>query len=91
MNWSVEHAIIRKWGVELDPRNFSRKVLNTEGFIEPTGDKRAPETGTPVLVRLQTGPLADIDNWRREQQDLPSRSEAIRHLVELGLRRGKTR
>jgi len=38
------------WGVELDPRNFSRKVLNTDGFIEPTGDKRAPETGRPAAL-----------------------------------------
>lgn len=38
------------WGRELDPRNFSRKVLNTEGFIEPTGDKRAPETGRPAVL-----------------------------------------
>jgi nitrogen regulatory protein P-II 2 len=27
-----------------------------------------------------------IDTWRRGQEDLPSRSEAIRRLVELGLR-----
>jgi 8-oxo-dGTP diphosphatase len=38
------------WGRDLDPRNFSRKVLNTDGFIEPTGDKRAPETGRPAAL-----------------------------------------
>jgi 8-oxo-dGTP diphosphatase len=38
------------WGMDLDPRNFSRKVLNTEGFIEPTGDKRAPGTGRPAVL-----------------------------------------
>ncbi|WP_162988529.1 hypothetical protein [Commensalibacter melissae] len=27
-----------------------------------------------------------IDEWRREQSDLPSRSEAIRRLVEKGLK-----
>lgn len=27
-----------------------------------------------------------IDEWRREQYDLPSRSEAIRRLVEKGLK-----
>jgi hypothetical protein len=26
-----------------------------------------------------------VDAWRRQQQDLPSRAEAIRRLVELGL------
>lgn len=30
-----------------------------------------------------------IDEWRRGQSDLPSRSEAIRRLVELGLRYGR--
>lgn len=38
------------WGRDLDPRNFSRKVLNTDGFIEPTGGKRAPETGRPAAL-----------------------------------------
>jgi hypothetical protein len=27
-----------------------------------------------------------IDDWRRKQDDLPSRAEAIRRLVELGLK-----
>jgi hypothetical protein len=26
-----------------------------------------------------------LDNWRREQPEIPGRSEAIRRLVELGL------
>lgn len=28
----------------------------------------------------------DIDDWRRRQPDVPNRSEAIRRLVEIGLR-----
>jgi len=28
----------------------------------------------------------EIDDWRRKQADLPNRPEAIRRLVELGLR-----
>ena len=31
------------------------------------------------------GWLAKIDDWRRQQADLPSRAEAIRRLVEKGL------
>jgi hypothetical protein len=30
-----------------------------------------------------------IDQWRREQPDIPSRSEAIRRLIELGLAAAK--
>jgi hypothetical protein len=27
-----------------------------------------------------------LDDWRRKQEDLPGRSEAVRRLVELGLK-----
>jgi 8-oxo-dGTP diphosphatase len=46
------------WGMELDPRNFSRKVTHTEGFIEPTGDKRSPETGRPAVLYQRGEALA---------------------------------
>jgi hypothetical protein len=52
---------------------------------EITKSKRAPETGTPVLVRMQADQLATLDSWRREQADLPGRPEAIRRLVEIAL------
>jgi 8-oxo-dGTP diphosphatase len=38
------------WGAPLDPRNFSRKVVNTEGFVQATGGKRMPETGRPAVL-----------------------------------------
>lgn len=38
------------WGMPLDPRNFSRKVLNTGGFLEATGARRLPETGRPAAL-----------------------------------------
>lgn len=38
------------WGMPVDPRNFSRKVSNTDGFIEPTGEKRTPVTGRPAAL-----------------------------------------
>lgn len=36
-------------------------------------------------LRLSSELLARIDEWRRNQPDLPTRSEAIRRLVESGL------
>jgi hypothetical protein len=33
-----------------------------------------------------TAQLRAIDEWRRQQPDLPSRSEAIRRLVDIALR-----
>jgi hypothetical protein len=42
-----------------------------------------------VNVRLAVTALESIDNWRRRQDDLPGRPEAIRRLVELGLKAKK--
>ncbi|MFH9299485.1 NUDIX hydrolase [Streptomyces sp. NPDC017520] len=38
------------WGQQLDPSNFRRKVLNTTGFVKPTGDQRFPPTGRPAAL-----------------------------------------
>jgi hypothetical protein len=48
---------------------------------------RPPVDTEAVNVRMAT--LETIDDWRRKQQDLPGRPEAIRRLVELGLKKGK--
>jgi ADP-ribose pyrophosphatase YjhB (NUDIX family) len=48
------------WGRPLDPRNFSRKVLHAEGFVVPTGEKRAPETGRPAVL-YRRGPARRLD------------------------------
>jgi uncharacterized protein len=37
-------------------------------------------------MRLSVELLRRIDEWRRAQSDLPSRAEAIRRLIELGLK-----
>jgi 8-oxo-dGTP diphosphatase len=38
------------WNVALDPRNFSRKVASTEGFVLPTGARRVPQAGRPAAL-----------------------------------------
>lgn len=38
------------WNVQLDPRNFSRKVLSTQGFVEPTANKAVREVGRPAIL-----------------------------------------
>jgi hypothetical protein len=38
-----------------------------------------------VVVRWQPEPLDALDKWVAEQEDKPTRAEAIRRLVELGL------
>lgn len=47
--------------------------------------RRATTTGTLVGTRFQATLLEAIDSWRKEQDDLPTRPEAVRRLVELGM------
>jgi hypothetical protein len=59
----------------------------THATISKKKTGRPATTGIGKLIGLRWhGPkLQAIDDWRREQPDLPSRPEAIRRLVELGL------
>jgi hypothetical protein len=40
-------------------------------------------------MRLSDEFIASVDTWARKQDDEPSRSEAIRRLVEIGLKAKK--
>lgn len=42
-------------------------------------------------MRIDPETIARIDDWRRQQPDLPARAEAIRRLVDLGLVAGTTK
>ena len=46
------------WGHKIDPRNFNRKVLNTDGFVEATGERRIPEVGRPAALYRPGGEQA---------------------------------
>jgi len=46
------------WGVELDPRNFHRKVTGAVGFLQPTGEQRQEGRGRPAQL-FRRGP-ADL-------------------------------
>jgi hypothetical protein len=54
-------------------------------IMKPEKKARPSKIGTPVMIRLQDGPLDAIDEWRRQQPDIPGRSEAIRRLVAFAL------
>ena len=51
-----------------------------------TRKKRALVTGELVGVRIQPEMAKQLDDWRRNQEDVPTRPEAIRRLVGLGLK-----
>lgn len=53
--------------------------------------QRSTSAGTLVGTRFQPALLAAIDEWRKEQPDLPTRPEAVRRLVEVGLRQAEER
>ena len=57
-------------------------LLETDVMADELKDLRIP-------VMMAATEVAAIDAWRRKQDDLPSRSEAIRRLVELGLKAKK--
>lgn len=48
--------------------------------------KRPGQIGEFIGVRVQPDLAKAIDDWRRRQDDLPGRPEAIRRLVEKGLK-----
>jgi hypothetical protein len=39
-----------------------------------------------IGVRVDDDLLKRLDDWRRKQEDVPTRPEAIRRLMELGLK-----
>ena len=47
---------------------------------------RATTTGTLVGTRFQAELLDAIDEWRKAQPDLPTRPEAVRRLVGIGMK-----
>ena len=54
-----------------------------------SGKKRGPRAsgkGEPVVVRMHPPQLRSLDDWiAKQRQPFPSRPEAIRRLVEIGL------
>jgi hypothetical protein len=51
------------------------------------GRPKTTGTGVQIGMRWQPEELAAIDAWRRKQDDIPTRTAAIRRLVALGLKR----
>jgi hypothetical protein len=41
---------------------------------------------TKLLIGFDDEAIKAIDDWRREQEDLPNRSESVRRLVAIALR-----
>lgn len=63
------------WGVELDPRNFYRKVQAVPGFIVPAGSARRPTKGRPARLfrsgsrTVLNPPIVRPSSPNREEED----------------------
>ena len=54
------------------------------GWAMAQTDSKAPK-GERIIFAISSADKAAIDDWRRRQPSIPSRSEAIRALIRLGL------
>jgi hypothetical protein len=59
----------------------AKRVSRTTG--QPTG--RPPVDTEAVTFRAHRRVLVRLDDWRRAQPDLPTRTEAVRRLLEKAL------
>ena len=49
-------------------------------MLEDKSDQ-IPRLSHALTLKLTAGMVAEIDEWRRQQPDLPNRAEAIRRLI----------
>jgi hypothetical protein len=61
-------------------------MKSTINNVKKSKRGRPPVDSEAVTVRIAVDALQILDDWRRKQDDLPGRPEAIRRLVELGLK-----
>jgi hypothetical protein len=66
--------------------NIVYSMKSISNIEKKRGRGRPATDATPILVRLQPDRLKALDAWATKQDDEPSRPEAIRRLVELGLK-----
>lgn len=67
-----------------------KRIIVIECPMNLGSRRRSTTAGTLVGTRFQTNLLEAIDSWRKDQADLPTRPEAVRRLVELGMSRDTT-
>jgi len=49
----LRHVYEVVWDITIDPRNFHRKVMASEGFVEPTGTQTSSGRGRPAQLFQQ--------------------------------------
>jgi len=64
----------------------TRKAMQSSRDTKKSMGRPATGQGTPVMVRIQPDQLAGLDGWISGQPAPVSRPEAIRRLIEIGLK-----
>ena len=65
----------------------SMKITNVNKVItKKVGRPKGKSQDRLFQMRVKDDFIQSLDTWRRTQADLPSRSESVRRLVELGLK-----
>jgi len=73
-------------------QNLDIEVSMTRQTLIPRKGRRGPlptGQGTPVVTRLHSSQLAQLDDWIARQDDAPSRPEAIRRILAKALGKGR--
>ncbi|MCK1661277.1 ribbon-helix-helix domain-containing protein [Bradyrhizobium sp. 151] len=65
---------------------MKKAIPKSVGGKRPGAGRPATGKDPARTIRLSDEFIADVDKWAAEQGDQPTRSEAIRQLVELGLK-----
>ncbi|UNC15611.1 CopG family transcriptional regulator [Acidiphilium multivorum] len=52
------------------------------GDVKKAKKGRPPVDSEAVTVRMERPQIARLDDWRRNQSDLPTRPEAVRRLLD---------
>ncbi len=87
MRWSGRDCLTQVQTPTLNPvHSLIWYRVNVNTLQRPERKPRAKPAGMLVGTRFQPDLLAAIDLWRKAQSDLPTRPEAVRRLVEIGMR-----
>jgi hypothetical protein len=74
---------------KLEKRNtwrMKKAIPKTRGGRRPGSGRKPTGVDPSRTIRLSDEFIATVDAWAARQDDSPSRSEAIRRLVDLGLK-----
>ena len=73
------------------PAHASVQAHTLEGTLKQTLQDDPDSPSQRMEMRMTKELLRRLDDWRRQQRDIPSRSESVRRLVETALATGRAR